>query len=62
MSAVMIKGMEMPRTCFECKLADSFCLVTRMTYRENPNKWRQRDCPLIPIVPVDGEERLYKER
>lgn len=46
---VLIKNMEMPQNCCECKLADNFCLITRMTYLKNPNKVRQDDCPLLDV-------------
>ena len=53
---VMIKNMEMPERCIDCKLADTFCLITRMTYRQNPNKQRQDDCPLVEVKAAEIEE------
>lgn len=53
---IAIKNMEMPKRCIDCKLADSFCLVTRMTFQKNPNTQIQDDCPLVEVESKTDEE------
>ncbi len=59
---ILIKNMKMPETCWECKFADTFCLITRMSWQKNPNKCRQPDCPLVEAEPYGPEGILYKEK
>ena len=56
MTMVAIKNMDMPERCIDCELADSFCLITRMAFQQNPNKQRQDDCPLVEVKDQPKEE------
>ena len=49
--SILIKGMEMPKSCPECPIADRmmFCGLTRKTYNWGLIE-RPSDCPLIPVV------------
>lgn len=62
--SILIKGMEMPKSCEECDLIDDvegMCLALYATTRKNFPKWgfvpnclkneRQAWCPLIEIPP-----------
>ena len=57
--SVLIKDMEMPESCFECRLFnDPWCMAKNRnqwrTAYNRPPKWeRQNDCPLVP-VPLHG--------
>ena len=47
--SVIVKGMEMPRTCNDCGLRDSFdCWITD-SYIEARFSKRNEDCPLVEI-------------
>ena len=47
--SILIKGMEMPRTCNDCGLRDSFdCWITD-SYIEARFSKRNEDCPLVEL-------------
>ena len=47
--SVIVKGMEMPKTCNDCGLRDSFdCWITD-SYIEARFSKRNEDCPLVEI-------------
>ena len=49
--SVIVKGMEMPTTCNDCGLRDSFdCWITD-SYIEARFSKRNDDCPLIELPP-----------
>ena len=49
--SVIVKGMEMPKTCNDCGLRDSFdCWITD-SYIEARFSKRNEDCPLIELPP-----------
>jgi hypothetical protein len=49
--SVLIKGMEMPKTCNDCGLRDSFdCWIT-YSYIEARFSKRNDNCPLIELPP-----------
>lgn len=58
--SVLIRGMEMPKSCLECSLYnDPWCMAKnrsqwRTAYNRPLNGERQNDCPLIP-VPDHGD-------
>lgn len=65
--SVLIKGMEMPKHCWQCHYHDDVddcillnqsCMVVYGEYKRHP------DCPLIPVPPhgrlIDAEE-FYKD-
>lgn len=61
---IAIKGMTMPKTCYDCPLlqdgwVDRFCGITWMPlrYPEYREK-RDKTCPLVPCI---GIIRGYKE-
>ncbi|MEE1214246.1 MAG: hypothetical protein U0L04_04630 [Bacteroidaceae bacterium] len=55
--SILIKGMEMPKSCLECRLYnDPWCMARnrnqwRTAYNRPPNGERQNDCPLVPVPP-----------
>lgn len=55
--SVLIKGMEMPQSCFECRLFnDPWCMAKngsqwRTAYNRPPKGEKQNDCPLIGVPP-----------
>ena len=52
--SVIVKGMEMPRTCNDCGLRDSFdCWITD-SYIEARFSKRNEDCPLVEIPTPHG--------
>ena len=52
--SILIKGMEMPRTCNDCGLRDSFdCWITD-SYIEARFSKRNEDCPLVEIPTPHG--------
>ncbi len=66
--SVLIKGMEMPKTCEECALNYDSCACIKTGSRFfrgretefDPFKGRLEDCPLIPVPPygrlIDADE------
>ena len=52
MADILIKGMEMPKSCPECSLADSVvhCPLTGKTYNWGLIE-RPSDCPLVEVPP-----------
>jgi hypothetical protein len=63
--SVLIKGMEMPTSCWECRFNASTidhheaCLLTKKTYNWGLMK-PPSDCPIIPVPPhgrlIDADE------
>lgn len=52
--SILIKGMEMPKTCNDCGLRDSFdCWITD-SYIEARFSKRNEDCPLVEIPTPHG--------
>lgn len=52
--SVLIRGMEMPKTCNDCGLRDSFdCWITD-SYIEARFSKRNEDCPLVEIPTPHG--------
>ena len=55
--SVIIKGMEMPKSCFDCRLFnDPWCMAKnkdqwRTAYNRPPRGKKQKDCPLISVPP-----------
>lgn len=63
--SVLIKGMEMPKSCPECPLADEIvhCPLTGKTYNWGMIE-RASDCPLVPVPPhgdLIDREKLYEQ-
>ena len=61
MADIIIKGMEMPSGCRECKLNnDTICaLINGCAYDETDGSTRRPDCPLRPAPEwISAEERL----
>lgn len=62
MSDVVIRGMEMPKSCDECRLFnESWCMALsvenwRKSYNKPPEGGRLPDCPLVPLP--EGHGRL----
>ena len=55
MGSVIVKGMEMPKTCNDCGLRDSFdCWITD-SYIEARFSKRNEDCPLVEIPTPHGD-------
>lgn len=67
MAGIYIPGMEMPKSCIECRFCgeDAMCdvlgedlfdyLQNQATYVEYlPDEWKNADCPLLP-VPEHGD-------
>ena len=55
--SILIKGMEMPKSCINCFLSRSGCraVLKRMRAMEAgtwiPANYRHDDCPLVPVPP-----------
>lgn len=55
--SILIKGMEMPKSCLNCFLSRSGCraVLKRMRAMEAgtwiPANYRHDDCPLVPVPP-----------
>ena len=55
--SVLIKGMEMPTSCSECRFfVDAWCYAFkaddwRNAYNKPPNGERLDNCPLVPVPP-----------
>ncbi len=51
--SVYIKGMEMPKSCFECRFSiDGFCYaVGDVNIRANEERQIASCCPLVPVPP-----------
>ena len=49
--SVLIKGMEMPKSCFECRFSiDGFCYASgEVNIRANEERQITNYCPLIPV-------------
>lgn len=62
--SILIKGMEMPRSCAECYVAWERCHRTVEWYKNNPQYYdiRHEDCPLVPVPPhgdlIDAQEQM----
>ena len=58
--SVIIKGMEMPKSCDECRLFnESWCMALgvenwRKSYNKPPEGGRLPDCPLVPLPEGHG--------
>lgn len=44
--SVYIKGMEMPKTCAECRFYGEYCYA-----KGDENKYSKLPCPLVPVPP-----------
>lgn len=61
MSDVVIRGMEMPKSCDECRLFnESWCMALgvenwRKSYNKPPEGGRLPDCPLVPLPEGRGK-------
>lgn len=56
MSEVLIKGMKMPKACWECPLKvhlfqQLWCTPSNKVINRNDNTERELDCPLIEVPP-----------
>lgn len=56
MSEVMIRGMKMPKACWECPLKvhlfqQLWCTPSNKVINRNDNTERELDCPLIEVPP-----------
>jgi len=52
MSDVLIKGMEMPKNCFDCPfLKDDFCIVLGYEMRNDQILMGCGSCPLVEVRP-----------
>ena len=62
MADVLIRGLEMPKSCDECRLFnESWCMALgvenwRKSYNKPPEGGRLPDCPLVPLP--EGHGRL----
>ena len=62
MADILIRGMEMPKSCDECRLFnESWCMALgvenwRKSYNKPPEGGRLPDCPLVPLP--EGHGRL----
>ena len=62
MAELIIRGMEMPESCFDCPIFDNFCqercgVTGTLVYGEiDPQRETLPDCPLIPLP--EGHGRL----
>lgn len=60
MADIVIRGMEMPRFCWECPLKESMydvgfiCLPRKEPIKVNLNKGRDDACPLVPLPEKHG--------
>ena len=58
---ILIKGMEMPKSCIECRLFnDPWCMAKnrnqwRTAYNRPPKGMKQDDCPLIEVPDGHGD-------
>ena len=57
--AVLIKGMEMPRSCFNCKFPRACQAITRRIDEMDRSEWfpqdrRHSDCPLVEVPEPHG--------
>lgn len=69
MSDLLIRGMEMPETCFKCKLSRmtpsiyAWCILTEKCYPADQPP--PVECPLIPVPPhgrlIDADALLSKD-
>jgi hypothetical protein len=72
--SVIIHGMEMPKSCDECRLFNEcWCMALgienwRKSYNKPPEGERLPDCPLVPLpeghgrlIDADALERVCKE-
>ena len=48
--SILIKGMEMPTSCFDCYFCTYGYCGLKDDYTEDSSK-RRNDCPLIPVPP-----------
>lgn len=59
--SILIKGMEMPKSCSRC-----FCMASCRLWKNimHPEFNRHRNCPLVPVTPHDCEafEKVISER
>ena len=55
--SVLIKGMEMPKTCKECDIEDEyyFCPVSNRDTDEVRTTGRHKDCPLVEVAEPHGD-------
>lgn len=56
MSEVMIRGMKMPKACWECPLKvhlfqQLWCTPSNKVINRNDNTERELDCPLVEVPP-----------
>lgn len=56
MSEVMIRGMKMPKACWECPLKvhlfqQLWCTPSNKVINRNDNTERELDCPLVEVQP-----------
>ena len=62
MPDILIRGLEMPKSCDECRLFnESWCMALgvenwRKSYNKPPEGGRLPDCPLVPLP--EGHGRL----
>ena len=53
--SILIKGMEMPTRCADCKMYVEDIYCCQLLHREIENPWAddgvELDCPLVPIPP-----------
>lgn len=68
--SILIKGMEMPKSCLNCFLSRSGCraVLKRMRAMEAgtwiPANYRHDDCPLVPVPPhgrLGDLDALFKQ-
>ena len=63
--SILIKGMEMPKSCLSCPLqgGTADCRLTQKTYNWGLPE-RPSDCPLVPVPPhgrlIDADEFLKR--
>ena len=61
MADILIRGMEMPKSCDECRLFnESWCMALgvenwRKSYNKPPEGGRLPDCPLVPLPEGHGD-------
>lgn len=67
MPDILIRGMEMPESCFDCPIFDNFCqercgVTGTLVYGEiDPQREKLPDCPLRPAKSVSGKVRVRNE-
>ena len=59
MGEILIKGMEMPRSCFECGLRNGIACfagkgVLKVDFDSLGGALRHRDCPLVEVKRVES--------